>query len=108
MIFRNTNNKILCMYPYLLKLYNKFIGLKRVSVRRSDFSTNNPAKMVVGRSNEVSQGTRVLGTPAHWYPDKIPTEKIPLRMSLNAVEREIVPTKVLNPNASEANYKPKQ
>ena len=43
------------------------------------------------------------------YPDKIPpgkntTEKIPL----NAVEREPVPTRVLNPNASEASQKPKQ
>ena len=33
------------------------------------------------------------------YPDKIP---------LNAVEREPVETRVLNPNASEASYKPKQ
>ena len=33
------------------------------------------------------------------YPDEIP---------LNAVEPEPVPTGVLNPNASEANYKPKQ
>ena len=38
------------------------------------------------------------------YPDEIPTEKIPL----NAVEREPVLTRVLNPNASEASYKPKQ
>ena len=28
--------------------------------------------------------------------------------SLNAVERELVPTRVLNPNASEVSYKPKQ
>ena len=28
--------------------------------------------------------------------------------SLNAVEREPVPTRVLNPNASETSYKPKQ
>ena len=28
--------------------------------------------------------------------------------SLNAFEREPVPTRVLNPNASEASYKPKQ
>ena len=28
--------------------------------------------------------------------------------SLNGVEPEPVPTRVLNPNASEANYKPKQ
>ena len=28
--------------------------------------------------------------------------------SLNAVKREPVPTRVLNPNASEASYKPKQ
>ena len=33
-----------------------------------------------------------------------PSGKIPL----NAVEREPVPTRVLNPNASEASYKPKQ
>ena len=38
------------------------------------------------------------------YPDKIPPEKIPF----NAVERETVPTRVLNLNASEASYKPKQ
>ena len=37
-------------------------------------------------------------------PTKIPPEKIPL----NAVEREPVETRVLNPNASEASYKPKQ
>ena len=29
-------------------------------------------------------------------------------ISLNAVEREPVPTRVINPNASEASYKPKQ
>ena len=39
-----------------------------------------------------------------WYPDEIPPEKIPL----NAVEREPVPTRVLNPNASETSYKLKQ
>ena len=27
---------------------------------------------------------------------------------MNAVEREPIPTRVLNPNASEASYKPKQ
>ena len=37
------------------------------------------------------------------YPDKISSKKIPL----NPVERKPVPTRVLNPNASEANYKPK-
>ena len=37
-------------------------------------------------------------------PGKNQPEKIPL----NAVEREPVPTKVLNPDASEARYKPKQ
>ena len=48
------------------------------------------------------------------YPDKIPPTKIPPeknppeKISLNAVEREPVETKVLNPNASEASYKPKQ
>ena len=43
-----------------------------------------------------------------WYPDKIPSEKSPEIISLNAVEREPVETRVLNPNASEASYKPKQ
>ena len=38
-----------------------------------------------------------------WYPEKIPPKK-----SLNAVEREPVETRVLNPNESEASYKPKQ
>ena len=38
------------------------------------------------------------------YPEKIPPEKIPL----NAVEREPVPTSVLNPNVSEASYKLKE
>ena len=47
------------------------------------------------------------------YLDKIPQEKIhpkksPRKIPLNAVEREPVPTSVLNPNASEASYKPKQ
>ena len=28
--------------------------------------------------------------------------------SLNAIERELVPTRVLNPNANEVSYKPKQ
>ena len=48
------------------------------------------------------------------YPDKITPEKIPPeknppeKILLNAVEREPVPTRVLNPNASEASYKPKQ
>merc|ERR1719452_359327 len=43
------------------------------------------------------------------YPDKIPPGKNPPeKISLNAVEREPVETRVLNPNASEASYKPKQ
>ena len=47
--------------------------------------------------------------PLHWYPDKIPPEKVPpKKIPLNAVEREPVPTKVLNPTASKASYKPKQ
>jgi len=37
-------------------------------------------------------------------PGKNPPEKIPL----NAVEHEPIETRVLNPNASEAGYKPKQ
>ena len=37
-------------------------------------------------------------------PGKNPPEKIPL----NAVEREPVENRVLNPNMSEASYKPKQ
>ena len=37
-------------------------------------------------------------------PGKNPPEKI----ALKAVESELVPTRVLNPNASEASYKPKQ
>ena len=37
-------------------------------------------------------------------PGKNPPEKIPL----NAVEREPVETRVLNPNATEASYKPEQ
>ena len=37
------------------------------------------------------------------YPDKIPQ-----KITLNAIEREPVTTRVLNPNASEARYKPKQ
>ena len=43
-------------------------------------------------------------SPRKKSPRKNPPEKIPL----NAVEREPVPTRVLNPNASEASYKPKQ
>ena len=48
------------------------------------------------------------------YPDKIPPEKIPLEKNspenipFNAVEREPVPTRVLNHNVSEASYKLKQ
>ena len=37
-------------------------------------------------------------------PEKVRNEKIPLK----AVEREPVETRVINPNASEASYKPKQ
>ena len=50
------------------------------------------------------QGLSVTRDMVTWYPDKIPPKKIPL----NAVEREPVPTRVLNPNASEVSYKPKQ
>ena len=39
---------------------------------------------------------------------KSPWKKSPRKIALNAVEREPVETKVLNPNASEASYKPKQ
>ena len=52
----------------------------------------------------------VQGAQPHFFgiriesPRENPQEKIPL----NAVEREPVPTRVLNPNASEASYKPKQ
>ena len=39
------------------------------------------------------------------YPDKIPPEKNPPeKIPLNAVEREPVTTRVLNPNVSEASY----
>ena len=42
-------------------------------------------------------------------PEKIPTEKnAPKKIPLNTVEHEPVPTRVLNPNVSEASYKPKQ
>merc|ERR1719154_760440 len=37
-----------------------------------------------------------------------PTKNNESGNSLNAVEREPVPTRVLNPNVSEASYKPKQ
>ena len=49
-----------------------------------------------------------------WYQDKIPPEKIPSekippeKIPLNAVDREPIPTRVLNPNANEASFKPKQ
>ena len=60
-----------------------------------------------------------------WYPDKFPPEKNPPgkksprkkihpeknppeKIPLNAVEREPVPTRVLNPNTSKASYKSKQ
>ena len=42
------------------------------------------------------------------YPDKIPRKKSPQKIPLNAVEQEPVPTRVLNPNAKETSYKPKQ
>ena len=43
------------------------------------------------------------------YPEKIPPGKIlPKKILLNAVEREPVPTRVLDPAPSEASYKPKQ
>ena len=53
------------------------------------------------------------GSPI-WYPGKIPPDKNlpgknpPEKISLNAVERDPVETRVLNPNASEASYKPEQ
>ena len=39
---------------------------------------------------------------------KYPRKKSPRKNTLNVVEREPVPTRVLNPNTSEASYKPKQ
>ena len=42
------------------------------------------------------------------FGDNIPLENLPEKIPLNVVEREPVPTRVLNPNASEASYKPKQ
>ena len=39
---------------------------------------------------------------------KSPRKKSPQKIPLNAVEREPVPTRVLNLNASEASCKPKQ
>ena len=51
----------------------------------------------------VLNGNRIK-SPRQKSPRKNPPEKIPL----NAVEREAVETRVLNPNASEASYKPKQ
>ena len=53
------------------------------------------------------------GSPI-WYPGKIPPDKNlpgknpPEKISLNAVERDPVETRVLNPNASEASYKQEQ
>ena len=39
---------------------------------------------------------------------KSPQKNSPEKISLNAVKREPVETRVLNPNANEASYKPKQ
>ena len=39
---------------------------------------------------------------------KSPRKKSPRKIPLNAVEREPVETRVLNPNASKASYKPKK
>ena len=39
---------------------------------------------------------------------KSPRKNLPEKIPLNAVERKLVETRVLNPNASEASYKPKQ
>ena len=50
-------------------------------------------------ASNIFYSTREFG-----YPNKIPPEK----NHFNAVEREPIPTRVLNPNASEASYKPKQ
>ena len=58
-----------------------------------------------GQSNcKVFIRTTAYARHSVGYPDKIPPEKI----HLNAVEHEPVPTRVLNHNASEASYKPKQ
>ena len=51
----------------------------------------------------MQMGDRIK-SPRQKSPGKNPPEKIPL----NAVEREPVETSVLNPNASEVSYKPKQ
>ena len=48
-------------------------------------------------------GNRIK-SPRKKSPGKNRPEKIPL----NAVEREPVPTRIINPNASKASYKPKQ
>ena len=50
-------------------------------------------------------GARRYGTKRFRYNVKKNNEA---GNSLNAVEREPVPTRVLNPNTSEASYKPKQ
>ena len=69
--------------------------------------------IVVVRFNFLSTVTieyHVLIIRLHSYGNRIksPRKKTPEKISLNAVEREPVETRVLNPNASEASYKPKQ
>ena len=59
--------------------------------------------MYIYEAQDVFFGNRIK-SPRQKSPRKKTAEKI----RLNAVEREPVEPRVLNPNASEASYKPKQ
>ena len=63
----------------------------------------------INLKKKVDGGACPTGAASLGYMDKIPPEKNPPeKIPLNAVECEPVPTRVLNPNASEASYKQKQ
>ena len=67
------------------------------------FPTHSPKKISPLDKSACQNNGIQIKSPGKNPRGKNPTEKI----TLNAVKREPVPTRVLNPNASEASYKPK-
>ena len=83
--------------------FNSFYILE-MSLNRKSIEVKFIVNLIDATTEWCSTATEVIKSPRKKSPRKKSTQKIPL----NAVERKPVPTRVYNPNASEASYKSKQ
>ena len=83
--------------------FNSFYILE-MSLNRKSIEVKFIVNLIDATTEWCSTAIEVIKSPRKKSPRKKSTQKIPL----NAVERKPVPTRVHNPNASEASYKSKQ